>query len=147
MSYSFRDDPSVPSFPDDRPIIVFDGDCVFCSASVRFILWADKHRRFRLMTARSVTGAALYRHFGRDPVRYETNILLADGQAWFESSASIRIFEILGFPWSLMRFFWLVPGSLRDRLYRVVARNRLRWFGVRDACFVPDPAQMDRFLG
>jgi len=97
--------------------------------------------------ARSATGTALYRHFGLDPVNFQTNILLADGQAWFESSASIRIFEILGFPWSLMRVFWLVPGSLRDRLYRLIARNRLRWFGVRDVCFVPDPAQMDRFLG
>jgi predicted DCC family thiol-disulfide oxidoreductase YuxK len=40
-----------------------------------------------------------------------------------------------------------VPRSLRDRLYDIIARNRLRWFGRRQACFLPDPQYADRFLG
>ena len=37
-AYSYRSDPTVPAFPDDRPIIIFDGKCVFCSVFARFIL-------------------------------------------------------------------------------------------------------------
>ena len=144
--FSYRSDPAVPAFPDDRPIIIFDGNCVFCSGFARFILWADRKRRFRLLAAQSGLGTALYRHYGLDLVNYTTNILLADGQAWFKSAASLRIFQRLGLPWALLSAGWLVPSALRDRLYDVVARNRLRWFGVRETCYLPDPTEADRFL-
>ena len=145
-AFSYRDDPVVPAFADDRPIIVFDGECVLCSRFAQFILRTDRRRRFRLLAAQTPIGAALYRHFGLAAPDYETNILLEDGRAWFKSDASIRIFERLGFPWSLMALGRVVPRAARDRLYRVVARNRLRWFGARDSCYRPDPLQADRFI-
>ncbi len=37
-AFSYRDDPAVPPFPDDRPLIIFDGHCVLCSNFVQFIL-------------------------------------------------------------------------------------------------------------
>ena len=145
--YGYRTDPSVPPFPDDRPILIFDGVCVFCSAFARFVLWADRRRRFRLMAAQCPLGVALYRHYGLDPVRYDTNILLENGEASLQSTAALRVCEILGLPWSLLAVARLIPGQARDRVYACVARNRLRWFGVRDTCFLPDPSEMDRFLG
>jgi len=146
-AFSYRSDPAVPSFPDDRPIVIFDGKCVFCSGFARFILRTDRHGRFRLMAAQTPLGAALYNHFGLDPLNYETNILLEDGRAWFKSEASIRIFEMLGFPWSVIAVSRLLPLPLRDRLYGIVARNRLRWFGMRETCYLPDPAHAERFIG
>jgi len=146
-AYSYRTDPAVPSFPDDRPIVIFDGNCVLCSGFARFILQSDRHRRFRLMAAQTPLGIALYRHFGLDAVNYETNFLLTDGWASLKSEGSIAIFELLGFPWSLMSITRLVPRPFRDQLYEIVARNRLRWFGVRESCYLPDQTQSDRFLG
>jgi len=145
--FSFRNDPAVPAFPDDRPIIIFDGKCVLCSGFARFVLWADRQRRFRFLAAQTPLGVALYRHYGLDPVNYTTNILLADGHAWFKSAAALRIFQLLGLPWALLSAGWLLPRVLRDGLYDLIARNRLRWFGVRAICYVPDPTQADRFLG
>jgi predicted DCC family thiol-disulfide oxidoreductase YuxK len=145
--FSYRSDPAVPVFPDDRPILVFDGNCILCSTFVQFILRTDKDGRFRLMSAQSPLGTALYRHLGLDPVDYETNILLQDGRAWLKSEGSIRIFEQLGFPWSLLSIGRLLPRFVRDWLYEVIARNRLRWFGIRETCYSPDPSQADRFLG
>ena len=146
-AFSYRSDPAVPSFPDDRPILIFDGNCVLCSTFVQFILRTDKGRRFRLISAQSLLGTALYRHLGLAPVNYETNILLEDGHAWLKSEGSIRVFERLGFPWSLMSIGRLLPRPIRDWLYERIARNRLRWFGVRETCYLPDPSQADRFLG
>jgi predicted DCC family thiol-disulfide oxidoreductase YuxK len=145
--YSYRSDASVPRFPDDRPIVIFDGKCVLCCTFARFILRTDRRKRLRLMAAQTPLGTALYRHYGLDHVNYGTYVLLAEGRAWFKSTASIRIFALLGSPWSLLSVFWLVPGALRDRLYDVVAQNRLRWFGVRNSCYLPGPDQADRFLG
>jgi predicted DCC family thiol-disulfide oxidoreductase YuxK len=145
-AYGYRDDPAVPAFPDDRPILIFDGKCMLCSGFVQFILRNDRRRRIRLLAAQTPTGTALYGHFGLAPVDYETNILLEDGRAWLKSEGSIRIFERLGFPWSLVAVGRVLPRPLRDGLYEVIARNRLRWFGARDACFLPDPADADRFI-
>ncbi|MBV8193235.1 MAG: thiol-disulfide oxidoreductase DCC family protein [Alphaproteobacteria bacterium] len=144
--YSWRTDAAVPAFPDDRPILIFDGHCVMCSGFARFILRNDRERRFRLMAAQSPVGAALYRHFGLDPRDYETNILIEDGQAWFKSEGSIRIFERLGWPWSAMSLGRVLPRPLRDGLYEIIARNRLRWFGRRETCYLPEPADADRFI-
>jgi len=145
--FSYRGDPAVPPFPDDRPIVVFDGNCVLCSAFAQFILRHDRRRQFRLMAAQTPLGAALYRHYGLDPVDYQTNLLIDEGCLWQKSESSLRIFERLGFPWSLVGALRVLPLVLRDRLYEIVARNRLHWFGVRPTCYFPDPAEADRFLG
>jgi predicted DCC family thiol-disulfide oxidoreductase YuxK len=146
-TFSYRSDPAVPSFPDDRPIIIFDGMCVLCSGFARFILRNDREGRFRLLAAQTPIGAALYRHFQLDPVGYETSILLEDGIVWLKSEAAIRIFRRLGFPWSLASMARLLPRAARDWLYDIVATHRLRWFGARTTCFLPDPSQADRFIG
>ena len=145
-AYSYRQDPSVPAFPDDRPIIIFDGHCVLCSRFARFVLRHDRHAVFRLMAAQTPVGQAIYGHLHLDPVQFETNVLLENGQAWFKSAGTIRMFEHLGFPWSLCSVLRVVPRSLLDRLYELIARNRLRWFGSQSLCFLADPVHRDRFI-
>jgi predicted DCC family thiol-disulfide oxidoreductase YuxK len=144
--YSYRRDPDVPPFPDDRPVIVFDGQCVFCSGWVKFALKRDKQATYRFMTAQSATGAALYRHYGLDDRDYETNMLLMNGQPYFRSEGSIRMVAGLGFPWSLLKVFSLVPRVLLDRLYEFVARNRFRLAGRMETCYVPTPEDRARFI-
>jgi predicted DCC family thiol-disulfide oxidoreductase YuxK len=146
-AYSYRADAAVPPFPDDKPIIVFDGKCVLCSRLARFVMRHDRDKRFRLLAAQTPLGAALYEHYGLDPVDYETNVLLEDGRAWLRSEGTIRMFERLGFPWTLLAVFRVLPRALRDKLYNVVARNRLAWFGSREICFVPEASDADRFIG
>jgi len=144
--YSYRDDGTVPDFPDDKPVIIFDGYCALCSGWAAFVLRHDPAGQFRLLSAQSPLGQALYRHYGLDPQDYETNILLGDGLAWFKSEGSIRMAEGLGFPWSLAAVFRVLPMRWRDALYDTVARNRLRWFGKRDTCYRPEPHFAERFI-
>ena len=145
--YSYRDDPAVPAFADDKPVVIFDGMCALCSRSAAFVLRHDANAAFRLLPAQSPLGGVLYRHFGLSPADYETMILLRDGVAHFKSEAAIRIAQGLGFPWSLAAVFRIVPRSLRDRLYMLVARNRFRWFGRRETCYMPDSRFSGRMLG
>lgn len=144
--YSYRDDPRVPAFADDHPVIIFDGHCVLCSRWAQFVIRHDRDRKFKLLAAQSPLGHALYEHYGLDPVDYQTNILIADGVAWFGSESSIRMLEGLGRPWSWFAVLRVLPLALRDRLYALVARNRLRWFGRHDVCFAPTPDIKERFL-
>ena len=144
--YSYRDDPAVPQFADDKPIIVFDGYCALCSGSASFVLRHDARAMFRLAPAQSPLGHALYAHYGLDPQDYETMVLIQDGVAWLKSEAAIRIAQGLGFPWSLATACRVVPLGWRDRLYAFVARNRMRWLGRCTSCYRPDPRFADRML-
>jgi predicted DCC family thiol-disulfide oxidoreductase YuxK len=111
------------------------------------------HHAYRYRTdpsfpdAQTPLGAALYAHFDLAPHDYESNILIEDGLVRTKSDGSIRIFELLGFPWSLLTVGRLLPRGVRDRLYTRIARNRQRWFGKRDACYLPDPSEREWFLG
>jgi predicted DCC family thiol-disulfide oxidoreductase YuxK len=144
--FSWRDDPEVPAFADDHPLIVFDGDCVLCSANARFVLRNDRRRRFRLTTAQSPLGAALYRHFGLRSDEEGTILVLEGGRLLTDSDAAIAIPAGLGWPWRIAAAARILPRPLRDSLYAWVARNRLRWFGRRETCWVPAPADSDRIL-
>lgn len=145
-AYSYRGDPAVPAFADDHPVIVFDGECIFCSGWVNFVLRHDRQGRYRFLTAQSPLGAALYRHYGLDSRNYETNILIEDGLAYLKSEGSLRMAAGLGFPWTLARVLRVIPRALRDPLYEIVASNRYRIAGRRNTCFVPTPQHRARFL-
>ena len=126
--------------------MVFDGDCVLCSANARFILRHDRRGHFRLATMQSGAGAALMARFAIDPLDPETFILVDGESVRRDSDAALAIAEGLGWPWTMLGALRIVPRALRDALYRLVARNRYKWFGRREHCFVPIPEQADRVL-
>ncbi len=129
-----------------HPVVVFDGDCVLCSANARFILRHDRQQRFRLATMQSEAGAALMARFGIDPLDPETFILVEGERVRRNSDAALAIAEGLGWPWKALGALRIVPRAFRDSVYRLVARNRYRWFGRRERCFVPAPEHANRIL-
>ena len=136
--YSYRAAPDVPAFPDDKPIIVFDGVCVLCSGFVRFVVARDPDAKFRFVSAQSPLGQALFRHYDLDTDDFETNLLIADGRAFGKLDALTGILQRLGGVWRIATIASLLPRTLRDRLYDRIARNRYRIFGRTDSCIVPD---------
>jgi predicted DCC family thiol-disulfide oxidoreductase YuxK len=128
------------------PIILFDAECVLCSANAQFIVKHDKAACFRLASMQGAFGAALYRQHGMDPLD-PVSIILVDGdRVRVDSDAVLSIYEGLGFPWSLVRVFRVVPQFVRDPIYRWVARNRYRIFGKRETCWIAPPEFQGRFL-
>ena len=144
--FSYRDDPAVPDFPDDRPIIIFDGHCVLSSNWAQFLIRHAPKKRFKLLAAQSPLGQVIYEHYGFDPIDYQTNILIADGKAWFKSATSIRMLEGLGRPWSWISIARILPVFVCDPIYDLIARNRFSMFGRRNECSAPTLDIKDRFL-
>ncbi|MGP1352712.1 MAG: thiol-disulfide oxidoreductase DCC family protein [Parasphingopyxis sp.] len=145
-THSWRGDPAVPDFDDSHPLIVFDGDCVLCSRSMRLILRLDSERRFRLTPAQGEIGQALYRHLGLPTDSFETYLLIADGRIYQRSTAIAEIARRLGWPWKAGAALRIVPRPIRDALYNLVARHRYRLFGRKAACGIADPALKERML-
>ena len=144
--YSYRADPAVPAFPDDKALVVFDGVCVLCSGFARFILRRDRAFAFRMTTAQSPLGQALYRHYGLDTDEIETNLVIADGRAYAKLDSVAVAGARLGGAWRTLALLRLLPRPLADWLYDRVARNRYALFGRTDSCMIPPPEWRERFL-
>jgi predicted DCC family thiol-disulfide oxidoreductase YuxK len=119
---------------------------VLCSANARFVLKHDRRGHFRLASMQSQAGADLYRAAGIDSADPETMIIVDGGRVLRDSDAVIAMLKGLGWPWRAGAVLAIVPRLLRDKAYRLVARNRYRLFGKRETCWLPDPAYRDRLL-
>ena len=127
-------------------IVVFDAQCLLCSGSVRYLLRHDRRRRLRYATVQSDAGRELLQRAGVDAIDPESFVLLDGTRTWTGTAAVLRVAHALGWPWRLAWVAWLIPCPLRDALYRWIARNRYRWFGRREICFVPDTDDAERFI-
>ncbi|MCC0805874.1 DUF393 domain-containing protein [Methylobacterium sp. W2] len=132
--------------PSTGPIILFDAECVLCSANARFVLERDRKAVFRLASMQGEIGQSLYRRHGMDPGDPASLLVVEGNRMRRDSDAALSIYETLGFPWALVRVFRLVPVAIRDPIYRFVARHRYRVFGRRDTCWVAPRQYRDRIL-
>lgn len=127
-------------------VVLFDGVCNLCSASVRFIIKRDKKSRFRFAPLQSSYAAALFKRLNFDSTGVDSIVLCENGNLYVRSTAALRIARHLGGWWSLLYVFMLVPPFIRDAVYDFVARNRYGWFGKKDYCALPTPEMKERFL-
>ncbi len=130
-----------------HPIVLFDGVCNLCNGSVQLIIKRDPGARFRFASLQSAVGERLLAELRIDRRGLDSLIVVEEGRWYKESDAVLRIVRILGGPWRALGIFRLIPRPLRDRAYRIVARNRYRWFGRRETCWLPTPELRSRFLG
>lgn len=142
-----QDDPAMPL----RAVIVFDGVCVLCNGWVRFLLRHDRRQRYRFAAMQGDAGRRLLAGNGLDPDDPMSFLLIEYDRGPMpriatDTDAMQRVLVGLGGAWRMAAVIVLLPRGLRDRLYRLIARNRYRWFGRRDACFVPGHDQAWRFI-
>jgi predicted DCC family thiol-disulfide oxidoreductase YuxK len=127
------------------PVVLYDGECGLCDATVRFVCRRDHKGTIRYAALQSDHGRALLEQHGL-PLDLSTVVLLDRGRAWVRSDAALQLCSLLPLPWPLLGAFRGMPRPLRDALYRFVARHRLRWFGAKERCMLPAGCPPERFL-
>ncbi|GAB4548736.1 MAG: DCC1-like thiol-disulfide oxidoreductase family protein [Phycisphaerales bacterium] len=130
---------------DDHPIVFYDGACGLCDRSVRWIMDRDRAHAFRFAPLQGETFAGLQRD--DVPADMSTLVVLIDGDVLVRSDAVLAIWRTLGGVWSLFAGIGrIVPRALRDALYRLIARHRLKLFGGAEACRLPTRTDRARML-
>lgn len=129
------------------PIVVYDGVCVLCCAGLRWIVRHDKRGHWRFLAMQSQRGAAALTAAGIPAQAPTSFLVLYGGRSYVESDACLVIARDVGGVYAALaaaaRF---LPKVLRDAAYRMIARNRYRWFGRRPHCYVPTPEESHRYL-
>ena len=130
----------------EHPVVLFDGVCNFCNASVNFLIRQDKRDVFRFAPLQSEYGQKLLESH-QLPKQLDSFVLIDSGKVYKSSTAGLRLYNKLPWYWKWTQVFWIVPRFIRDGVYNFIARNRYRWFGKKESCMIPSPAVKSRFLG
>ena len=120
--------------------------CNLCNGAARFIAANDPEHHFAFASLQSSYARALLGERADTEREPDSIVLLAGGHRYERSDAALHIALGLRAPWPLAFAAILIPRTVRDAVYRWIARNRYRWFGRTDACALPPPGLRERFL-
>ncbi|HSK13753.1 MAG TPA: thiol-disulfide oxidoreductase DCC family protein [Phnomibacter sp.] len=129
-----------------HPVLLFDGVCNLCSASVQFIIRHDPHARLRFAALQSDPGEQLLRSHHLPEKELKSLVLIEKGRVYTRSTGALRVARYLSGLWPLLYVFIIVPRFLRDPVYDLIGRNRYRWFGKKTSCWLPTPDLKARFI-
>jgi predicted DCC family thiol-disulfide oxidoreductase YuxK len=129
-----------------KKIILFDGVCNLCSAFLNFVYLNDPRAIFTLGWLQSPEASNLLENIKSVDKDIDSIIYIEQDRVYYKSSAALRVFRQLRFPWPILWLGVIIPKPVRDWIYDFVARNRYKWFGKREHCLIPSEDLRERFL-
>ena len=129
-----------------QPTILFDGVCNFCNSAVNFVIKRDKKKTIVFAPLQTTAGQVLLQQYNLPADDMQSFVFIDNGKAYTRSTAALKVCPYLRRLWPLCYVFIIVPKFIRDGIYNWIAKNRYKWFGVRDQCMIPTPEVKARFL-
>ena len=128
-----------------EPVIFFDGVCNLCNASVQFAIEHDSNNTFKFTALQGDYAKRVLPQFNLDTSKINSILLVENGKLYTKSSAALRVAKKLNGLLPLLFAFIIVPKFIRDWIYDIIAKNRYKWWGKQDSCWVPTPELRSRF--
>lgn len=128
-----------------KSILFFDGVCGMCNRLVDWVMRHDTRGRIKVAAIQGETAKEELMESDREDLN--SVVYLNHLGSFRKSSAIARLLWDLGGFWKFVGWMlWLVPKPLRNLGYSIVAKNRYRVFGKKEACRMPTPEERARFL-
>ncbi len=130
----------------ERPVLFFDGECVLCNRTVQWLLRHERHGELQFAALNSKTAKA---HLQGTRFEAHTDSILLlepDGQLFTASDAAFRTLPHLKAGWQALNVLMVFPRFVREPVYRLIARNRKRWFGSTGHCALLKDIDSSRLL-
>ncbi len=134
------------SIPKNKKLILFDGVCNLCNYSVQKIIKFDTSDTFVFTSLQSNLGQNILKELNIDSQQIDSIVLYDSDKYYIKSSAILKIVNDFGMLWKWTQIFWLLPKPIRDYLYRIVAKNRYKWFGKKQQCMLPSNDIKAKFI-
>ena len=122
-------------------IIIFDGICALCNSTVDLLIKLDKNKIFHYTPLQGEFVRSLETAPDIDSV-----IFYDEGTLYYKSTAILKILASLGGIWVLANIFYLIPISIRDFIYDLIAKYRYKVFGKREYCRTPKEDELKLFI-
>lgn len=135
----------MPDIQQDHPVILFDGVCNLCSSVVQFVIKRDRKDIFKFASLQSYFGQALLKKYNLPDNAFNSFILFKNGKVYTKSTGALLVAKELGGAWPLLSIFIILPAFIRDSVYNFIAANRYKWFGKKEACWIPSTGFRNKF--
>ena len=129
-----------------RAIILFDGVCNLCCATARFVMRRDPNENFHFAPLQGNAAKSLLAEEPDNLTSLESVLLVENGRVYRRSTGALRVCRRLHRLWPMLYVFIVIPAPVRDAVYNLIGRNRYRWFGKKESCWLPGPEWASRFL-
>ncbi len=127
-------------------IVLFDGVCNLCNSSVQFIIKHDKKAQFSFASLQGEFGQRFLKEKRLPLDHFNSFMLLENEKVFSKSTGALRMLKHLGAKWQFFYIFIIVPKPIRDSVYNFISKNRYRWFGKKETCWLPTAELKKRFL-
>ncbi len=136
------------NLPQHKKIILFDGLCNLCDASVQFIIKRDTNDVFRFVSLQSNLGQQIVQHLEINTQEVDSIVLYNPEKKTYlnKSEAVFEIIKSSGGIFYCLLIFRLIPIAITNKIYDFIARNRYKWFGEKKSCLVPTKEFESKFL-
>ena len=131
---------------ESHPILLFDGVCNLCSSSVQFVLKRNKKENIRFASLQSEFGSKTLATHKLSGDYIDSLVLVENGDVYLKSDAALKLAQHLNGAWKLASVFLIIPRFIRNPIYDWIAKNRYKWFGKKEVCWIPEPKWKVRFL-
>ncbi|WP_350287098.1 DUF393 domain-containing protein [uncultured Croceitalea sp.] len=119
-----------------QSVIIFDGECNLCNGVVGWLLKFAPKDIFEFVAFQSPKGQRLLQEYNFPTTALTTVILIDENGAHTHSDGFLEIVSKIP-KWRLVAaLLAYIPRIIRDTIYNLASRNRVRWFGKSKTCTV-----------
>ena len=106
-------------------VLLIDSKCGLCTRGGKFIT-KRQVKPLKILELKSKKGIELVQ---KHDIQIDSMILIKGGTVYAYSAAAIRCLKYLKWNWRWMfPFAWVIPLPLRDLGYKILAKNRHKFF-------------------
>ncbi|HEY2725720.1 MAG TPA: DCC1-like thiol-disulfide oxidoreductase family protein [Parafilimonas sp.] len=131
---------------EDHPIILFDGICNLCNTSVQYVIKHDPEHTFRFASLQSSFAQKLFSKNNLPLNNFNSFVLFINKKIYTRSTAALMVAKKLKGFIRFLYAFMIIPKFIRDAVYNIIAKNRYKWFGKKNECWIPTPELKNLFL-
>lgn len=103
-------------------IVIFDDDCLMCNSFILKIISKDQKEGIKFTSLNSNSSKKIISEKRIKLPKGETIIFISKDKYYFKSTAIIEIYKSVG-AWHFL-ILYIIPKTLRDIVYDVVAKHR-----------------------
>lgn len=119
---------------DSKKIIIFDGECAFCNASVLFIRKRNSKDNLFYCSSQSEAAMHLISTYNIVTSPQDSLIYIKEGKHHIYSCAALEIAKELDHFWTMISILLIIPKPIRDGVYKFIAKRRKLIMGTTESC-------------
>lgn len=131
---------------NSEKIILFDGVCNLCNSTVQKVIENDAKNQFKFASLQSEFGQKFLEKNKLSKDEFNSMILVDGEKFYTRSDAALRIGKELKGLYKLSGLLFAFPKFIRNPVYDFVSRNRYKWFGKQESCWLPTPELKEKFI-